>query len=96
MFFASGKNKEAFEKLFQYGNQQVVLNWYEDELLIGRDGFFFTHLLIENGSLIFRKGNKEKQTILLVTYKSFEIVPDFRDFYQLTNETELLQIYFPH
>ncbi|MEH7224421.1 hypothetical protein V7112_11500 [Bacillus sp. JJ1566] len=92
----SGKNNEVLKKLVKYGHQQVVVNWYEDELLIARDGFFFTHIQIEDDFLIFMKDHEAKQIITLSNYETIEILPDFRDFYQLRNDTETLHIYFPH
>ncbi|RFB16836.1 hypothetical protein DZB84_10600 [Bacillus sp. HNG] len=96
MFFASGKNKELVQKLLTYGNQQVVVNWYEDEQLIARDGFFFSYIQVEDGLLIFMKDQIMKQKVPLANYETIEILPDFRDFFQLTNKSESLQIYFPH
>ncbi|MEK5442203.1 MULTISPECIES: hypothetical protein [unclassified Fredinandcohnia] len=96
MFFASGKNKEVLNMLMEYANQQVVINWYEDGQLIERNGFFFSSLCVEGNTLLFIKENEVKQTISLINYQTIEILPDFRDFFQLTNGTHILQIYFPH
>jgi len=96
MFFASGKNKEVLYKLMEYSNQQVVMNWYEDEQLTERNGFFFSSLRVEDNTLLFIKENEVKQTISLENYQTIEILPDFRDYFQLTNGTGTLQIYFPH
>lgn len=92
----SNKNKEILHKLLQYGNQQVVMNWYEDEQLIAREGFFFSSIQIEVDLLIFIKNHEIKQKILLTSYETIEILPDFRDFFQLTSSSEVLHIYFPH
>jgi hypothetical protein len=96
MFFASRKNNDVLHKLMEYTNQQVVMNWYEDGQLIERNGFFFSCLRVEDNTLHFIKDNEVKQTILLMNYQTIEILPDFRDFFQLTNGARSLQIYFPH
>ncbi|MFD1777472.1 hypothetical protein ACFSFW_02095 [Fredinandcohnia salidurans] len=96
MFFASKKNNEVLHKLMEYTNQQVVMNWYEDEQLIERNGFFFSYLQVEDNTLHFIKDNEVKQTISLKNYQTIEILRDFRDFFQLTNGAHILQIYFPH
>ncbi len=96
MFFASRKNNDMLHKLMEYTNQQVVMNWYEDEQLIERNGFFFSCLRVEDNTLHFIKDNEVKQTISLKNYQTIEILPDFRDFFQLTNGAHILQIYFPH
>ncbi|MEH7388315.1 hypothetical protein V7147_23380 [Bacillus sp. JJ1521] len=96
MCFESGENKEVLQKLLKYESQQVVVNWYEDELLTARDGFFFSHIQREDDLLIFMKEHQVKQIIPLSNYETLETLSDFRDFFQLTNRIEVLHIYFPH
>ncbi|MFS0863254.1 hypothetical protein [Fredinandcohnia sp. 179-A 10B2 NHS] len=95
MFLESGRNRENLNQLLQHRNQQVIINWYEDEMLYKRDGFFFTELLHKSKQLVFMKGCVELLSLLLPD--EIEVSSDFRNFYKLSEtSTKVIQIYFPY
>ncbi|MCH1626360.1 hypothetical protein [Fredinandcohnia quinoae] len=97
MFSEFGKGEKLVETFIQYKNRQVVLNWYEDDALIRREGFFFSKIVDDGKAVIFiNNDNKFHFSIPYEEYTSIRILSDFRDFYQLSDQLHFLEIYFPH
>ncbi|MGX6445026.1 hypothetical protein ACWM35_17580 [Neobacillus sp. K501] len=89
------KAVNILSRLTNYQNQQVILNYYQDDLLQDRDGFNTQTIKLENNQLIFIKQNGKNITINLKTYPKIQINPDFQNYYTLQNNTDRLEIYFP-
>lgn len=89
------KAVNILSRLTNYQNQQVILNYYQDDLLQDRDGFNIQTIKLENNQLIFIKQNGKNITINLKTYPKIQINPDFQNYYTLQNNTDRLEIYFP-
>ncbi|NSL52222.1 hypothetical protein [Calidifontibacillus erzurumensis] len=84
------------ETLSAYSNRQVVLNYYEDEELVQRDGLNFDKIIVTEKEIQFISNNKVKASIDLSLYKTFEVSNDFfKNYFALKNRENTLAIYFP-
>lgn len=90
-------NREVAEALSNYKNRQVVLNYYEEEELVRREGFHFEQILItKENELVFVKDDSLILSISLQPYTMFEISHDFFHNYKLCKDTtHWINIYFP-
>lgn len=95
MYYEFGRSNQVLKLLLKYKNRQVVFNWYEDELLVHRDGYIFTNITENNGLLQFVAEDTVLFSIPLIDYECLDVRSDFQDFYQLTNQERSLEIYFP-
>jgi len=86
---------ETIAQLMIYKNRQVVLNKYEDGLLLERDGFLFEELEISDEEIIFYKEEIAIKTISLIEYPLFIRLAEFSHYYAVTNHRIQLQLYFP-
>lgn len=89
------KAVNILSKLSNYQNRQVILNYYQDDLLEDRDGFHFQTIKQENEQLTFIKQNGKTITINLKAYPEKHINTDFQNYYTLQNNSHKLEIYFP-
>lgn len=89
------KAVNILSRLTNYQNRQVILNYYQDDLLQDRDGFHIQTIKLENNHLIFTKQNGKNITINLEPYTDIQINPDFQNYYTLQNNSDKLEIYFP-
>lgn len=84
------------ESLNQYKNRQAVLNYYEDEELVQRDGLDFETIHVTDEEIQFLIGEKVKEAIDLSKYKTFERSNEFfKNYFELKNGVNILRIYFP-
>ena len=84
------------ESLNQYKNRQAVLNYYEDEELVQRDGLDFESIHVTDDEIQFLIGEKVKESIDLSKYKTFERSTEFfKNYFELKNGVNILRIYFP-
>ena len=78
-----------------YYNRQAVLNFYDDEELIKRDGFFFQTVVITEKEIRFIDENSLIAMIDITQFTSFETSKDFKDHFFLQSATSAIEIYFP-
>ena len=84
------------DSLNQYKNRQAVLNYYEDEELVQRDGLDFETIVVTDDEIQFLIGEKVKEAINLSKYQSFESSKEFfKNYFELKNGINILRIYFP-
>jgi hypothetical protein len=77
-------------------NRQVVLNFYEEEALIQREGFNFNFIEVADTQLFFYKENKLIYSINLLDYNTFTISNEFKNYIKLSIDIEnWLELYFP-
>ncbi|HHY73562.1 MAG TPA: hypothetical protein GX497_10110 [Bacillus bacterium] len=82
--------------LSEYKNRQAILNYYEDEELVQRDGLDFETIHVTGSEIQFLVGDRIKETINLSQYKTFERSTEFfKNYYELKNGANILRIYFP-
>lgn len=77
-----------------YQNRQVILNFYEEELLWKRDGFYFNSLEFKNGCLVFIKNNEVCYTLSLETLPIRNSCSDFEHYFIFRNERDRVEMYF--
>lgn len=84
------------ESLNQYKNRQAVLNYYEDEELVQRDGLDFESIHVTDDEIQFLVGEKAKEAIDLTKYKTFARSTEFfKNYFELKDGINILRIYFP-
>lgn len=84
------------DSLNQYKNRQAVLNYYEDEELVQRDGLDFEIIQVTDEEIQFLTGEKIKEAIDLSKYQKFERSKEFfKNYFELKNGVNILRIYFP-
>ena len=79
----------------RYQNRQVILNYYDEDMLIQRDGFHFESIQLIESYLSFSKKDGSKFTIELTEYPSRYVNNDFQNYYILRSNSNRLEIYFP-
>ncbi|MDP4084943.1 MAG: hypothetical protein Q8934_10050 [Bacillota bacterium] len=82
------------KELTKFHHQQVVVNTYNDEELVKRDGIWFEKIVEDNGYLHFVK---EGSVILSIKVEGKELKkePVFKNFYTVNEHTQRIEIYFP-
>ncbi|MBP2239676.1 hypothetical protein J2Z40_000229 [Cytobacillus eiseniae] len=81
--------------LRQFQNKQVVINYYEKDELVRREGFFFINIEMKEGSIHFiREKNKD---FILSIHDDFQFTQqsEFKHYYFLENTDERVELYFP-
>lgn len=76
-------------------NRQVVLNFYEDDMMIDREGFFFEQLIVTEACIHFIKEGSVHKNIDLSPYESFSAIPDFPRLFLLNKKGSKVELYFP-
>lgn len=77
-------------------NTQIVLNTYEAEELVKREGFHFNHVEVSAGQLDFYREDKMIYSLELADYQTFEIAGDFKNYFKLfIDDDNWLELYFP-
>jgi hypothetical protein len=89
-------NNKIKGMLSTFRNRQVVLNFYEEEALIQREGFNFNIIEVTDTQLFFYKENKLIYSINLLDYNTFTISNEFKNYIKLSIDIEnWLELYFP-
>ncbi|MGC5325257.1 hypothetical protein [Brevibacillus sp. SYSU BS000544] len=83
------------EAIQKYKQRQVVLNFYEDEALANREGFPFDYIVVTESSVQFFRGDQCRYAIDREVYPAFHVLPDFKNYFSLTNDQSRIEIYFP-
>lgn len=81
--------------LTRYCHRQAVLNFYDDDELLNRDGFFFENIKITDNKILFLNNGLTKAEINLIPFTTFAASNEFKDYYVLKNEISTIEIYFP-
>ncbi len=79
-----------------YRNRQVILNYYQEDILSQRDGFAFISLKVSKDELIFSKKDNEVFTVPITNFPKRLKNDEFQDYYIFRNPeiNEYLEIYF--
>lgn len=83
------------DRLKQYKNRQVVVNFYEDEILTDREGLHFEWLEIQGNHLVFLKGKTVAFKVKWDDYDEFVVMGVFKNYYTLRKAQKVVEIYFP-
>lgn len=81
--------------LKKYANQQVVINFYDDEELVKRDGIFFNRIEVTKHHLKFIREEQCELSLSIINYPTFQVNDNFKNYYTLLNESSYIDIYFP-
>lgn len=88
--------QEDINYLLSYKDRQVVLNYFEDEGLIDKNGFFFNEIQIMNSELKFIKDAEFIEIINLNNFPNFHKGETYKNYFYLSNnKNEKIEIYFP-
>lgn len=83
------------EAIQKYKQRQVVLNFYEDDALANREGFSFDYIVVTETSVQFIQADQCRYAIDRKLFPSFQVLPDFKNYFSLTNDQSRIEIYFP-
>ncbi len=81
--------------LSQFKNQQVIINFYEEDELVQREGLFFESLQIVDCLLQF---SKEGMIVFALPFDGFMYFTqrtEFKNFYFLEKDNKRVELYFP-
>lgn len=81
--------------LNQFKNQQVIINFYEKDELIQREGLFFESIQIVNRQIQFSKGGTIVLSLPFGEYMNFTQRTEFKDYYSLEKGSKRVELYFP-
>jgi len=88
--------KVNLEKLKLFKNRQVVINTYEDEELISKEGFFYDNVEVKTDKVEFIKNNNISYTIHFQKYPYFKEMDGFKNYFSFSNfNNDKVEIYFP-
>ncbi|MGO4888488.1 hypothetical protein ACJ2A9_12065 [Anaerobacillus sp. MEB173] len=80
--------------LTNYYNRQVIINTYEEECLIEKEGFAFDKITILSDQVQLIKDD-----IIIFSFDSsmyqFKVLDDFNHYYAFENELSKVELYFP-
>lgn len=79
----------------KYRNRQVIINEYEDEELIRRDGFMFEDILVESSRILFLKNTLFIYEFVLLNNHIVRKDKTFPNFYVIESGSNRTEIYFP-
>jgi hypothetical protein len=85
----------GIEYLTHFQNQQVVLNFYENDELVQRDGIRFESVEIADQQLLFKRGETVLYSLPLNKWKTFRQRTEFKNYFILENKDAWIDIYFP-
>lgn len=85
--------EQGFDLLTNYENRQVIINYYEEDGMIDRKGFFFDSIQIHEGEVRFIKGGQILHFLPLA--KSLTKLAGFSNHYSLGEGEQRVEIYFP-
>ncbi len=83
------------DSLKRFKNQQVIINFYEEEELIQREGLFFDSLQIVGRQIQFIKGSTIVLSIPFGGYMNFSQRTEFKNYYSLEKGNKRVELYFP-
>lgn len=87
---------EALETLTGYVNRQVVLNTYEGDELLSRDGFFFDEIRINPDCILFIRENQVVKKLNLEPSYHFDKLTRFTRYYAIDHQNGVrTELYFP-
>ncbi|MFP7297159.1 hypothetical protein [Neobacillus niacini] len=89
------KQLKNLSVLSNYQNRQVILNYYQEDMMVQRDGFHFQSIQVTGSHLTFSKTDGKLVKIELKNYPHAFINTDFQNYYTLRNKKSSLDIYFP-
>ncbi|MGP3560219.1 hypothetical protein [Geobacillus sp. BK01] len=88
---------EVLALFARYTNRQVVVNFYEDDELVARDGFFFDYMERSDQVLTFFKNGQARLSIPLADYPDHHVLKSFSRYYRLEHSCfrRAVELYFP-
>jgi hypothetical protein len=86
---------EGLKKLKQFANRQVIINFYEDDGLQDRVGFFYDYLELDNTNLVFFKDQKIRYSLDVSGFEKFMLMGTFKHHYGLIKGDQRVELYFP-
>lgn len=82
--------------LEEFHDRQVVVNFYEEEMMCSREGFFFDTIHVRDQQISFHKDGQPIFELDITPYQRVEKMPMFSDHYALLNLESRVEVYFPH
>lgn len=83
------------QSLIQFKNQQVIINFYEDDELVKREGFFFDSIHIVDSQLQFTKSESLIFSLPLEIGINFSQQYGFKNYYSIIKGADRVELYFP-
>jgi len=88
--------EQVNEILSRFANGQTVINTYEEDELVERDGLHFDSLRFRGERLeIYRDGGIVKTVVVRPT-ATFVTLAGFKDHYAFLDGNSRIEVYFPH
>lgn len=87
---------ESIQILESFSNRQIVINTYFEEELLDKTGLFLDNIEISEDSVNFIRNKEVIYSIDRNKYPNFKYLEGFNNYYELSNDKERLEIYFPH
>jgi len=81
--------------LDRFENRQVVLNFYQEDMLVDRVGLFFDTIKVSKDSVHFQKNGDDKYVLDIHTYDNFHTLMGFKHYYSLSTGDNRVELYFP-
>lgn len=90
-----GNGMKTLHSLSNYHHRQVILNYYLQDELIGKDGFQFDTIEIAAQNLTILKDEKPLVSIDTSEYPGISKSGTFPNFFVLENNRNRTELYFP-
>lgn len=86
---------EKLEALLGYANRQVVLNVYQGDELLKRDGFSFDRIVLMRDRIVFIRDNRTVEELMLDDSPRFVRLSGFAHYYAIEQGGFRTELYFP-
>lgn len=87
--------KVSIDILESYHDRQVVINYYDDEELVERNGFSFSRIKLTEKEIAFCIPDGIDYRIPTTGYVRFQRNNQFPNYYELFYKNNRIEIYFP-
>ncbi|HJV44358.1 MAG TPA: hypothetical protein VJ824_01400 [Bacillota bacterium] len=84
----------GIQKLHHLGQCQVILNFYEDDMMIEREAFFFEDMVITDEQIRFNRKNQTAFHLDLSPYSKLEVLGMFKNYFALRTPNKRVELYF--
>ena len=85
----------TLEVLLRYVNRQVVINVYEEDELLSKDGFLFDEICLDGNRIIFIRDKRVLQELMFDDAAQITQLAGFSRHYAIYHEGLRSELYFP-
>lgn len=90
------EDKSGIHILKLYEKRQVIINVYQDDELINKNGYIFDYIQASDYKIDFIRENQSIYHIDRFQFPVFKKLEEFQDYFSFSNQQGYIELYFPH